>query len=142
MSALPEKNSRRLPSVEAQTMAFVAEGRSHSRGLHRWLRWGGIEVYLRHVVRYVFPTGQLLVGEYLVVANVRVPKALQGRGWLWRYLQLCALLARDGIVLECVVHPGLRAALRRRPAFCEYPGESFVLDKPSGDDWPPMRAPD
>lgn len=125
----------RLPSIEAQTINFVEEsrtlpGRSHTR----WLRWDGFWVYVRH--RKDYPCGDLLLSEAIVIANVEVPPAYEGRGWFWRYCQLCLALTDDALVVEEVQNPYLHAAIKRRPEFVEVAPGTFVLRKKQPGDWP------
>jgi hypothetical protein len=90
---------RRLPSVEAQTIAFFEEARAAAwPPMPRWLAFGGFKVYLRYWRKRTLVDGTVL-GELLVIASVTLPDRYQQRGWLWRYCQLCAMLTEDGVVL-------------------------------------------
>ena len=101
---------RRLPSVEAQTIAYFEEARASERLLMpRWLAFGGFKVYLRYWRNRTLPDGTV-PGELLVIASVTIPDRYQQRGWFWRYCQLCAALAADGVLLECVHNLELLAA--------------------------------
>lgn len=130
----------RLPSVETQTIAFIEESRALPRPAQpRWLRWGGFWVYLRH--RRDYRIGGLLLREAIVVANVEVPPAYEGRGWFWRYCQMCLALTEDALVLEEVLNPHLHAAIKRRPEFVEVAPGTFVLRKKQPGDWPLKLSP-
>jgi hypothetical protein len=125
----------RLPSIEAQTIAFVEESRKRpGNSQTRRLRWQGFRAYLRFWRDY--PLGHLTLREAVVIASVGVPPAYEGRGWFWRYCQLCLALTNDALVLEEVLHPGLYAALKRRPQFVEVVPRTFVIRKSKPGDWP------
>ena len=125
----------RLPSIETQTIEFVEESRALPRPAQpRWLRWDGFWVYVRH--RKDYPCGDLLLSEAIVIANVQVPPAYEGRGWFWRYCQLCLALTDDALVLEEVLNPYLYAAIKRRPEFVEVAPGTFVLRKKQPGAWP------
>lgn len=125
----------RLPSIEAQTIEFVEEsrvrpGRSHTR----WLRWQGFHIYLRYWRDY--PLVDLSLREAVVIANVEIPSAYEGRGWFWRYCQLCLALTDDALVVEEVQNPHLYAAIKRKPGFVEVSEGTFVIRKKKPGDWP------
>lgn len=127
---------RRLPSVEAQTLAYFEEARASERlPMPRWLAFGGFKVYLRYWRKRTLVDGTVL-GELLVIASVTIPERCQRRGWFWRYCQLCAALATDGVVLECVHNLELLEAVRRHPAFREVGERDFLLQKAQPRDWP------
>jgi hypothetical protein len=127
---------RRLPSVEAQTLAYFEEARASERlPMPRWLAFGGFKVYLRYWRNRTLPDGTV-PGELLVIASVTIPDRYQQRGWFWRYCQLCAALAADGVLLECVHNLELLAAVRRHPAFREIGVRDFLLQKAHPRDWP------
>lgn len=105
-------------------------GRSYTR----WLRWDGFRVYVRH--RKDYPCGDLLLSEAIVIANVEVPPAYEGRAWFWRYCQLCLALTSDALVVEEVLNPHLYAAIKRRPEFVEVAPALFVIRKERPGDWP------
>ena len=128
--------SKRLPSVEAQTIAFFEEARAAAwPPTPRWLAFGGFKVYLRYWRKRTLVDGTVL-GELLVIASVTIPDRYQQRGWFWRYCQLCAALAADGVLLECVHNLELLAAVRRHPAFREVGVRDFLLQKAHPRDWP------
>ncbi len=129
------KRRGRLPSLEAQTMAFFENARRQGRNASYWLRWRGFEAYLRYQPRFELPDGKD-AGEVLVVASIAVPKAYRQRGWFWRYCQLCAALTHNGVAVETVNNTKLAAALRRRPEFWEFEERQFLLRKSAMDDWP------
>ncbi len=61
------RGSKRLPSVEAQTIAFFEEARASERlPMPRWLAFGGFKVYLRYWRKRTLVDGTVL-GELLVV---------------------------------------------------------------------------
>lgn len=125
----------RLPSIEAQTIAFVEESRALPRPAKpRWLRWDGFWLYVRH--RRDYRIGGLLLSEAIVVANVEVPLRYQRRGWFWRYSQLCLALTSDALVVEEVQNPHLYAAIKRKPGFVEVSEGTFVIRKKKPGDWP------
>jgi hypothetical protein len=128
--------SKRLPSVEAQTLAYFEEARASERlPMPRWLAFAGFKVYLRYWRKRALVDGTVL-GELLVIASVTIPERCQQRGWFWRYCQLCAALAADGVVLECVHNLELLEAVRRHPAFREVGERDFLLQKAQPRDWP------
>lgn len=126
----------RLPSIESQTIAFIEESRAllPRPAKPKWLRWDGFWVYLRYRKDYV--CGGLLLSEAIVIANVEVPRRYQGRGWFWRYCQLCLALTDDALVVEEVLNPHLYAAIKRRPEFVEVAPALFVIRKERPGDWP------
>lgn len=131
----------RLPSLEAQTMAFFENARRFGRNASYWLKWRGFEAYLRYQPRFVLPDGKE-AGEVLVIASIAIPEAWRRRGWFWRYCQLCAALARDGVAVESVHNVKLAEALRRRPEFCEFEERQFLMRKAGPEDWPLKLPPD
>lgn len=125
-----------LPSLEAQTVAFVERARSSGRRhTDARLQWGGFNAYLRYW-RDCNYYGEGVSGEVLVIAKVGIPLRLQRRGWFWRYCQLCSALVGDALVLEQVVNDELWAALRGHPEFEEVVPRTFVLRKKNSRDWP------
>ncbi len=131
-------NARRgpvLPSVEAQTLAFVDAARQGGGITNRWLEFAGFAVYLRYAPSLVL-TDALTVGECITLATIEVPTRYRHRGWFWRYCQLCVALVEDGVVLESVVNRALLASLRQRPAFVEFTPKHFVLRKSAPGGWP------
>jgi len=125
----------RLPSIETQTVEFIEQARNRpGNSQTRRLRWQGFRAYLRFWRDY--PLGHLILREAVVIASVGVPPAYAGRGWFWRYCQLCLALSSDALVLEEVLHPGLYAALKRRPEFVEVVPKTFVIRKQGQGDWP------
>lgn len=119
-----------LPSVETQTLAFVAEARAtDERVVARWLCWGGFRVYLR-VWRGYEAAGEVF-GEVLMIANVEVPERFRGRGWFWRYSELCAMLGFDALVVESVVNKRLRGSLRARDDYIEFEEHNFLRRRAS-----------
>lgn len=125
----------RLPSIETQTVEFIEEsralpGRSHTR----WLRWQGFTLYLRHWRDYRLVDVSLR--EAVVIASVGIPEAYEGRGWFWRYCQLCLALSEYALVVEEVLNPSLYAAIKRRPEFVEVAPATFVIRKERPGDWP------
>lgn len=142
MSSPNQAKSRgRLPSLEAQTVAFFENARRQGRNANYWLRWHGFEAYLRYQPQFELSDGQV-VGEVLVIASIAVPKAYRQRGWFWRYCQLCAALARDGVAVESVHNVKLAEALRRRPEFWEFEARQFLMKKTGPEDWPLTLLPD
>lgn len=135
------KRRGRLPSLEAQTVAFFENARMYGSNASYRLAWHGFEAYLRYMPRFELPDGQV-VGEVLVIASVAVPAAYRRRGWFWRYCQLCAVLARGGVAVESVNNSRLAAALRRRPEFWEFEDRQFLLRRSAADDWPLNLPPD
>lgn len=126
-----------LPSIESQTMAFVARARLKDQKVAEPLEWKGFYVYLRYWRNgYLPPPLDNL--EVIVIAAVEVPKRYSRRGWFWRYCQLCALLTQGGVAIESVHNPHLRKALQRRPEFVEYQENNFYLLKRFPGDWPLM----
>lgn len=124
-----------LPSVETQTIAFLEESRALPGPCQtRRLKWRRFSIYLRYWRNY--PIGNLVLKEALVIANVEIPQEYEGRGWFWRYCQMCLALVGDALVLEEVQHEGLYAALKRRPEFVEVVPRTFVLRKKKPGDWP------
>ena len=114
-----------LPSVETQTLDFVAEARATGeRVVARWLCWGGFRVYLR-IWRNYEAAGAVL-GEVLMIANVEVPERCRGRGCFKAYLELCELLGFDALLIESVVNKRLRGHLRKRADFVELDGNHFL----------------
>ena len=131
-----EGSTHPLPSVEAQTIAYFEEARAAARPpMPRWLGFGGFKVYLRYWRNRTLVDGTVL-GELLVIASVTIPERYQRRGWFWRYCQLCAALAADDVILECVVNLELLEAVRQRPAFREVGVDNFLLQKAHPRDWP------
>jgi hypothetical protein len=131
----PHGPAPKLPSVETQTIEFIEESRAQPRPCQsRRLRWDGFSVYLRFWRGY--PVGFLELKEAVVIANVEIPEAYEGRGWFWRYCQLCLALTSDALVLEEVHHDGLYAALKKRPEFVEVVPKTFVIRKRKPGDWP------
>jgi hypothetical protein len=126
----------RLPSIETQTLAFFEAARPlcRRRAVSMWLRWKGIEVFLRYSPSYI--ANNVTTGEVLVIANVNVPEQYQRRGWFWNYIRLCYLLAENGVVIECVDTDYLYQALSQRPEFVEFESGSFLLTKCEKLDWP------
>ncbi len=120
-----------LPSVEAQTIAFVDALRHGSHIENAWMTFGGFSVYLRHVRDY--DLGAFVLHEALVIGSVDVPRRLQHRGWFWRYMQLCALLVGEGLVLQCVLNKALRTSLRRHSGFEELDNHWFVIRRSPAD---------
>lgn len=131
----------RLPSLEAQTVAFFENARMYGSNASYPLKWHGFEAYLRYQPQFELPDREV-VGEVLVIASVAVPQAYRQRGWFWRYCQLCAALARDGVAIESVNNSKLAAALRNRPEFLEFEARQFLLRKSAMDDWPLNLPPD
>lgn len=87
---------RLLPSIEAQTVAFVEAARASDRpGITDLLHWAGFRVYLRYHRNYT--VDDRVIGEVLTIAKVMVPERLQRRGWFWRYCQLCLALVEDAM---------------------------------------------
>ena len=125
----------RLPSVETQTVEFVEESRAlPGRSQTRRLRWNGFSLYLRYWRDY--PLVDLSLREAVVIASVGIPEAYEGRGWFWRYCQLCLALSEDALVVEEVLNPHLYAAIKRRPEFVEVAPATFVIRKGKPGDWP------
>lgn len=141
LTQIKAKRRGRLPSIEAQTVAFLEAARLCGHNVSYWVRWRGFEAYLRYQPRFDLPDGEV-VGEILVVANIAVPKAYRQRGWFWRYCQLCAALTHNGVAVETVNNTKLAAALRRRPEFWEFEERQFLLRKSAMDDWPLTLPPD
>lgn len=135
------KRGGRLPSLEAQTVAFFENARRFGGNASYSLRWHGFQAYLRYQPRFELPDGKT-AGEILVIASITVPEAYRRRGWFWRYCQLCAALARDGIAIESVNNSRLAAALRRRPEFWEFEPRQFLMKKAGPEDWPLVLPPD
>lgn len=131
----------RLPSLEAQTLAFFENARRFGRNASYSLRWHGFQAYLRYQPRFELPDGKT-AGEVLVIASITVPEAYRRRGWFWRYCQLCAALARDGVAVESVHNVKLAEALRRRPEFLEFEERQFLMKKTGPEDWPLTLLPD
>jgi hypothetical protein len=71
----------------------------------------------------------MVLGETLVIANVRSPEHFRNRGWFLHYCELCAGLVDGAVVIECVYNARLYASLSRRPAFRETMFREFVLLK-------------
>lgn len=143
MMATPIQAKRRgnLPSLEAQTVAFFENARRFGGNASYPLKWHGFQAYLRYQPRFALPDGKS-AGEVLVIASITVPEAYRRRGWFWRYCQLCAALARDGVAIESVNNSKLAAALRNRPEFLEFEDRQFLLRKSAMDDWPLNLPPD
>jgi hypothetical protein len=120
----------RLPSIEAQTAAFIDSCKRGSSIERAWLSYAGFYAYLRYSTRLEIEPGRILT-DMLTVANVEIPLKLQRRGWFWRYLQLCAALNAGRILVESVVNPYLRVALQRHAGFEGLPGHSFLLRQDS-----------
>lgn len=117
----------RLPSVETQTVAFVEAARAARRRSAGWLKFSGFRVYLRY--EPVYKSGDMELGETLVIANVRSPAYFRDRGWFLHYCELCAGLIDCAVVIECVYNPRLYASLSRRKSFRETMFREFVLLK-------------
>ena len=117
----------RLPSVETQTVAFVEAARAARRRSASWLKFRGFRVYLRYEQAY--ESGDMALGETLVIANVHSPEGFRDRGWFLHYCELCAALVDGAVVIECVYNPRLYASLSRREAFRETRFREFVLLK-------------
>ena len=127
---------KRLPSVESQTIAFIEKVRQRqlARGSSD-IKWDGFKVYLRYIRKgYLPPPNEDL--EVIVIASIKVPMKYRQRSWFWRYCQLCLCLAKDGIVIECVLNEQLLKTLRRNPLFEEYIEGNFLLHKQHPSDWP------
>lgn len=125
----------KLPSIETQTIAFIEESRALPGQVQtRRLRWRGFSTYLRYWRNY--PISNLVLKEALVIASVGIPQKYEGRGWFWRYCQMCLALSDDALVLEEVLHPGLYAALKKRSEFVEVVPKTFVLRKKKPGEWP------
>lgn len=122
----------RLPSVETQTVAFVEAARAAGRRCNSWLKFRGFRVYLRYERTY--ESGDVALGETLVIANVEIPERFRNRGWFLRYCELCLALVEDAVIVECVYNPHLYASLSRREAFLETKFREFVLLKRPPDD--------
>ncbi|MHB1657291.1 MAG: hypothetical protein ACYCSZ_13095 [Burkholderiales bacterium] len=118
---------RQLPSVETQTVAFVETSRKAGRRSTKQLSFRGFSVYLRYAQAYT--SGEMVLGETLVIANVQVPVRFRNRGWFLHYCELCLALIEDAVVIECVNNPYLYASLSRREAFKETKISEFVLLK-------------
>ncbi len=127
---------KRLPSAESQTIAFMEKVRRERKiKAVSDIRWDGFKVYLRYASKgYLPPPNEHL--EVLVIANITVPEKYRRRGWFWRYCQMCLSLAKNGIVIECVLNEQLLAALRRNALFEEYIEGNFFLRKQNPNDWP------
>lgn len=125
----------RLPSVEAQTVAFVEYARQEREPMNAKTRWAGFSAYLRYA-RERRLTDSLVVGECLTIASVYIPDHLQHRGWFWRYCQMCQCLVNDALVLESVINVSLLKALGRRPEFLEFKPDSFLLRRTPDRPWP------
>jgi len=140
MTALPSSltplKRPRLPSVETQTVAFVASARAQEEraAISRWLHWRGFYVYLRYWRNY--EVGGEVLGEVLVLASVEIPQRFRRRGWLWCYCELCYALVEDGLILERVINKGLERALSQRPEFVEVSPGTYLLKKRGPGDWP------
>ncbi|BBO99431.1 hypothetical protein [Sulfuriferula nivalis] len=117
----------KLPSVETQTVAFIEAVRAGSRFRNSWIKFRGFEVYLRYAQTY--KSGEMELGETLVIANIMVPGRYQNRGWFMHYCELCSGLVDDAVVIECVENPHLYASLLRKEAFIETKEAEFVLPK-------------
>jgi hypothetical protein len=132
---VPNFPGRRLPSIEAQTMAYIEWARVQNQRapISMWLKWRGISVYLRYAKNYIVE-GEV-VGEVLVLASVDVPPSLQRRGWFWRYCQVCFALVEKGLVIESVVSVELAAALSRRPNARIFQKNSYFITKNAPGDW-------
>lgn len=114
-----------LPSLETQTLAFVAEARAaDERVFARCLAWAGFRAYLR-VWRDYDAAGEVLP-EVLIIAQIEVPERFRGRGWFWQYCDLCAMLGFDALVIESVVNKRLRASLRARADCVEFAEHNFL----------------
>ena len=124
-----------LPSIEAQTIAFIEAARAQRsrRPISLELRWQGTCVYLRYCAN--FAVGDELIGEVLVLAMIVVAPRYRGRGWFTRYMQLCYALARDGLVIESVLHARLASALTRHFECTEFQPRNYLLRKRSAADW-------
>lgn len=118
----------KLPSIEAQTIAFIDSCKRGSSIDRASLSYGGFYAYLRYDTRLEIAPGRIL-NDMLTIANVEIPLKLQRRRWFWRYLQLCAALNDGRILVESVVNPGLRMALQRHAGFeaVDFHGPSFLL---------------
>ena len=132
----------RLPSIETQTVAFVAAARARNRRgiISRPVAWRGFKGYLRHC-RNV-PMGTMSMREVLVIASIEIPEELQRRGWFWHYCQLCCALVEHGVVIEQVVNSGFNEALARHPAFKPISSSTYYLEKRGWGDWPLSLLPD
>lgn len=119
--------ARQLPSVETQTVAFVEAARAAGRRSASWLKFRGFRVYLRYAKTY--ESGEMELGETLIIANVEVPERFQNRSWFLRYCELCLALVEDAVVIERVLNSDLYASLSRREAFLETKSLEFVLLK-------------
>lgn len=129
------KGQPRLPSVEAQTLAFVEYAQKEPEPMSALTEWAGFSVYLRYA-RNKRLTEDLSVGECIAISSIHIPEHLQHRGWFWRYCQMCLCLVSDALIIENVHNPSLRAALRQRPEFLEYIPTSFVLRRTLECPWP------
>ena len=134
--ALRLTQQRRLPSVESQTLDFMEFARQKGEAMSAWAQWAGFAVFLRYAPSRQL-TDALAVGECLAISTIRIPERLQHRGWFWRYCQLCLCIVDDALILEGVVNPALREALRRRPECLEFHAQSFVLRRSSDQPWSP-----
>ena len=119
--------TRQLPSVETQTVAFIEAARAAGRRCNSSLKFRGFRVYLHYEQTY--ESGDMVLGETLVIANVRSPECFRNRGWFLHYCELCAGLVDGAVVIECVYNARLYASLSRRPAFRETMFREFVLLK-------------
>ena len=126
----------KLPSIEAQTIAFFEYARTIKKPRQSAsMDWRKSMVYVR-LYKDIEEPRIGLIKEALVIANVVLPKSLQGRGWFLRYCQLCASLAEDGVIIESVGNDKLAEAIRKRPEFIEYLPRYFILKKSHPRDWP------
>lgn len=124
-----------LPTLETLTVAYFDLARqSGHRNVSRWLKSRGYQVYLRYWRDY--PVGDEQLGEVVVIASVSLDPACRGRGWFWRYCQLCAALAGDGVVVEAVANERLRQSLAKRPEFEAINPASFLLRNRTPGTWP------
>lgn len=119
--------TRQLPSVETQTVAFVEAARAAGQRSASWLKFSGFRVYLRYAQTY--ESGEMALGETLIIANIIVPELFQKRGWFLHYCELCSGVIDDAVVIECVENPHLYASLSRRESFIETKNAEFVLLK-------------
>jgi hypothetical protein len=121
----------KIPSVEAQTVAFL-DACKHGHSIeHSTMQYAGFSIYLRYALQMQL-SPERTVRNLLIIGNVDIPEKLRDRGWFWRYVQLCAALNDGHLLVQSVVNKRLLASLRNHPAFEEVLDRSFLLRQ---DQW-------
>jgi hypothetical protein len=127
----------KLPTLEAKTIAYVELAQFSPRSLKPvWLEADGFSCYLRHFKTTPSVYSGNRLGESIVISNIYIEEEHRGKGWFWRYVQLCAFLA-DVLIIENVIEDALHDSLCKYPKFFQLHNKNFIFTKnPVGQPWP------